>query len=116
MKQLSVEKTSSKGIAVGKAYKYEKISLQPDNYTYKDKDEEINQYNKAVEKVSQDLEKLASENEIFAGHLELVKDVALLDAVTDKISNSNLNVQLALKETIDEFIMIFQSMDDEYMR
>lgn len=116
MKKLSVEKTSSKGIAVGKAYKYEKVSLEPDNYTYKDKDEEINQYNIAVEKVSQDLEKLASENEIFAGHLELVKDVALLEAVTDKITNSNMNVQLALKETIDEFVMIFESMDDEYMR
>lgn len=116
MKKLSVEKTSSKGIAVGKAYKYEKVSLKPDNYTYKDKDEEINQYNIAVEKVSQDLEKLASENEIFAGHLELVKDVALLEAVTDKITNSNMNVQLALKETIDEFVMIFESMDDEYMR
>lgn len=115
MKKISVEKTSSKGYAIGKVYKYEKVSLEPDNYVYSDKEKEINYFKDAVSKVTDDLSVLAKDNEIFSAHLELVNDVALLENTTSKIDEGK-NVQLALKETIDEFVMIFESMDDEYMR
>ncbi|EHL18738.1 phosphoenolpyruvate-protein phosphotransferase [Peptoanaerobacter stomatis] len=116
MKKLSVDKTSSKGIAIGKAYKYEKISFVPDMYVYNDKDEEIKIYKNATEQVSDELTKLAQTNDIFAGHLELVNDVALLDEVTNKIVNDKKNVQIAFRDTIDEFVAMFEAMDNEYMK
>ncbi|MGP1488684.1 MAG: phosphoenolpyruvate--protein phosphotransferase [Peptoanaerobacter stomatis] len=116
MKKLSVDKTSSKGIAIGKAYKYEKISFVPDMYVYNDKDEEIKIYKNATELVSDELTKLAQTNDIFAGHLELVNDVALLDEVTNKIVNDKKNVQIAFRDTIDEFVAMFEAMDNEYMK
>ncbi len=116
MKKLSVDKTSSKGIAIGKAYKYEKISFVPDMYVYNDKDEEIKIYKNATEQVSDELTKLAQTNDIFAGHLELVNDVALLDEVTNKIVNDKKNVQIAFRDTIDEFVTMFEAMDNEYMK
>ncbi|WP_455089202.1 phosphoenolpyruvate--protein phosphotransferase [Peptoanaerobacter stomatis] len=116
MKKLSVDKTSSKGIAIGKAYKYEKISFVPDMYIYNDKDEEIKIYKNATEQVSDELTKLAQTNDIFAGHLELVNDVALLDEVTNKIVNDKKNVQIAFRDTIDEFVAMFEAMDNEYMK
>jgi len=115
MKKFSVEKTSSKGFAIGKAYKFEKVSLSPDSYSFSDRQAEEKQFSDAVAKVSSDLEELAKNNEIFSAHLELVGDVALAEGVIGKIAEGK-NVQIALKETIDEFVMIFESMDDEYMR
>lgn len=115
MKKFSVEKTSSKGFAIGKAYKFEKVSLSPDSYSFSDRQAEEKLFSDAVAKVSSDLEELAKNNEIFSAHLELVADVALAEGVIGKIAEGK-NVQLALKETIDEFVMIFESMDDEYMR
>ncbi|EJP23425.1 phosphoenolpyruvate-protein phosphotransferase [Peptostreptococcaceae bacterium AS15] len=115
MKKFSVEKTSSKGFAIGKAYKFEKVSLSPDSYSFSDRQAEEKLFSDAVAKVSSDLEELAKNNEIFSAHLELVGDVALSEGVVGKIAEGK-NVQIALKETIDEFVMIFESMDDEYMR
>lgn len=115
MKKFSVEKTSSKGFAIGKAYKFEKVSLSPDSYSFSDRQAEEKLFSDAVAKVSSDLEELARNNEIFSAHLELVADVALAEGVIGKIAEGK-NVQLALKETIDEFVMIFELMDDEYMR
>ncbi len=115
MKKFSVEKTSSKGFAIGKAYKFEKVSLSPDSYSFSDRQAEEKLFSDAVAKVSSDLEELAKNNEIFSAHLELVGDVALAEGVIGKIAEGK-NVQIALKETIDEFVMIFESMDDEYMR
>ena len=115
MKKFSVEKTSSKGFAIGKAYKFDKVSLSPDSYSFSDRQAEEKLFSDAVAKVSSDLEELAKNNEIFSAHLELVADVALAEGVIGKIAEGK-NVQLALKETIDEFVMIFESMDDEYMR
>lgn len=115
MKKFSVEKTSSKGFAIGKAYKFEKVSLSPDSYLFSDRQAEEKLFSDAVAKVSSDLEELAKNNEIFSAHLELVGDVALSEGVVGKIAEGK-NVQIALKEIIDEFVMIFESMDDEYMR
>ena len=115
MKKFSVEKTSSKGFAIGKAYKFEKVSLSPDSYSFSDRQAEEKLFSDAVAKVSSDLEELARNNEIFSAHLELVAVVALAEGVIGKIAEGK-NVQLALKETIDEFVMIFELMDDEYMR
>ncbi len=115
MKKLVVDKVSSKGIAIGKAYKYEKLTLEPDNYTADSKEEELAKFDNAVGAASADLKKLAVSNEIFAAHLELANDIALKEAVEAKLDNGS-NVELALDATIKEFVNIFEMMDNEYMR
>ncbi len=115
MKKLSVDKVSSKGIAIGRAYKYEKVTLEADNYIADDKEVELRKFYNAVTSASDDLKKLAKNNQIFAAHLELVNDVAIKDAIEIKVKQGS-NVEMALKETINEFIAIFEIMDNEYMR
>ena len=69
MKKFSVEKTSSKGFAIGKSNKKKKITLSPDSYSFSDKESEKQLFSDAVVKVSSDLEDLAKHNAIFSAHL-----------------------------------------------
>ena len=115
MEKLKVSKTASKGIAIDKIYKYEKTVLTADDYDVQNIYSEKEIFQKAVGEVSSDLEKLAKDSEVFEAHMQLVQDPMLIDGVTEKISDCK-NAQMALKDTIDEFVMIFESMDDPYMR
>ena len=116
MEKLSVEKISSKGIAIGKAYKFENSCLKPDTYLPTDINVEISNYNYAMAKVSKELNELSEKNEIFAGHLEIVNDITFISSILEKLANQNKNVQIALKEATQEVIAVFESMDSEYMK
>jgi len=118
MKKLTVKKTVSKGYAIGPAYKVERQDVNPDtaSITADKVDSEIARFKDAVEKVQGELLELAAGNEIFAGHYALAGDIALHEGVVGKIRDDLCNAEDALMKTSEEFVMIFQSMDDEYMR
>lgn len=115
---IHVEKTASRGIVIGKAFLLEKPSLSSDFPTiYKqDVEEEIKRYESSVAKAEADLEVLIKKNSIFEAHLEIVKDIILYEGVITKIKEELQSAEAALKSTLEEFIQIFESMDDEYMR
>lgn len=115
MKIRNVERPASRGIAIGKAYVVEKQELIASGYTAGNPQEEIKKYEDAVNAVADSLETLAGDNPIFAAHLELVRDMALAEGVKTRILGGS-NAEQALSDTIDEFRMIFEMMDDEYMR
>lgn len=118
MKRIDVEKTSSKGIVMGKAFVAEEQDLSPEEYAVA-KDAvaaEVEAYDKAVAEVVAELEPLAETSDIFAGHLELAKDIALREGVVSKIESQCCNVQKALHDTVEEFGAVFAMMDDAYMR
>lgn len=115
MEKIRVERIASKGITAGKIRPVVKQVLEADLYIPEDPEKEIAIYDAAVKKVAGKLEKQAQDNAIFGGHLELVKDIALQQGVMDKIQNGQ-NVQQALVQTVDEYRVIFEMMDDEYMR
>ena len=115
MEKIRVERIASKGITAGKIRQVVKQVLEADLYIPEDPEKEIAIYDAAVKKVAGKLEKQAQDNAIFGGHLELVKDIALQQGVMDKIQNGQ-NVQQALVQTVDEYRVIFEMMDDEYMR
>lgn len=115
MEKIRVERIASKGITAGKIRQVVKQVLEADLYIPEDPAKEIAIYDAAVKKVAGKLEKQAQDNAIFGGHLELVKDIALQQGVMDKIQNGQ-NVQQALVQTVDEYRVIFEMMDDEYMR
>ncbi|PHV69649.1 phosphoenolpyruvate--protein phosphotransferase [Sporanaerobium hydrogeniformans] len=116
MKTIEVAKTTSSGIAIAKVYKVETVELVPSTYRISNVEDEIQKYKEAVQFVSAKIETLAKDNEIFAAHLELVNDVGLMEGVINKITMNEDNAELALDKTAQEFIMIFESMDNEYMR
>lgn len=118
MKRIEVKKTSSKGIVMGKVFLAEEQDLSPAGYNVEEAaaETEIQAYEKAVGDVISDLEPLAEKSDIFAGHLELARDIALKEGVLGRIKNQKYNAQKALHETAEEFRMIFEMMEDEYMR
>lgn len=83
MEKIYVEKTASRGIAVAKIYKYEELDLKPvqSKIPEQDKEGQINKFLDARECVRGELEKLATTNEIFSAHLEMVMDFTLEDSV-----------------------------------
>ena len=114
MEQIRVEKTASRGIAVEKIYLYLEPDLTPDtaSITEDQVQAEIDKFAASKAAVIAELNKLAEQNEIFAAHLEIADDFMLQDGVEGRIKNDKKNVQQAVSETIDEFAMIFASMDD----
>lgn len=118
MEVVKVEKTASRGIAVAPVYLYREPDLAPSLYTI-DKDQAEEEQKKFVDArsaVVEELEKLAGENEIFAAHLEMANDFMLQDGVNNRIAIEQKNVQIAVKETVEEFAGIFAAMEDAYMR
>lgn len=119
MKEIKVEKTFSKGIVMGEVFVVEKQTLLPDTYTLtteEDIEKEIKKYEDAVGKAKEQIEEIADQSDIFKGHLELVQDVALYEGIVSKIKSNKMNASQALVATRDEFCLIFDCMEDEYMR
>lgn len=115
MTTLSVKKTSSKGIVIGKPFIVETPDLTADRTPAKDPASEISVFEDALEKTQDELTALASDSDIFEGHLMIAMDSSLSDAVEAKI-NEGSNAQAALEDTVTEFATIFEMMEDEYMK
>jgi phosphotransferase system enzyme I (PtsI) len=118
MKAIKVDKTASRGIVLGKAFLVEKPNLKitTDIIEEEEIQREIKRYEDAVTCSENELIKLAKTNSIFEAHLEMVKDITLYEGVTNKIKEERFNAEAALEATAKEFIEIFDSMDDDYMR
>ena len=95
-KKLFVEKTSSKGIVIGKAYVIEKADLTPANYSVTNKEEEVSKFETALNEAKGEISELAKNSEIFQGHNMILEDITLYDAVSSKINDENQNVQVML--------------------
>ena len=118
MKTIHVGKTASRGIVIGKAWLWKKPRLDASVRIIEEKEipEEIERYEKAVASAEKELEVLAGTNPIFAAHLEMVKDIALYEGVTTRIREDKLNAEAALEAAVTEFRLVFESMEDEYLR
>ncbi len=115
-KKLVVEKTSSKGIVIGKAYVIEKADLTPESYNVTSKEEEVKKFEKALNEAKEEIVQLAQNSDIFSGHHMIVEDITLYDSVIGKINDETQNVQIAVCNAIEEISNIFKMMDDEYMK
>jgi phosphoenolpyruvate-protein phosphotransferase len=118
MEKICVDKTASRGIAVAPVYLYLDPDLSADcsQISEGQVQEELDKFAEAKAAVISDLTALSQKNEIFAAHLEIADDFMLQDGVENKVKNELKNVQQAVSETIEEFAVIFESMDDEYMK
>lgn len=118
MKVLKVKQPASEGIAMGWAYLYQPQERIIADYrvSAEDRNKEIERFEAAVKNAAEELFVLAGENPIFAAHLEMVKDIALQEAVTGKIKGDGNNAEKAVVLACEELILLFEAMEDAYMK
>lgn len=86
---------------------------------------ELARFNHAVEAASAELTAIAEhtrqtigehEAEIFETHLLLFQDEEFVGGAQMKIEQNAMNAEWALQETVDEIVLVLESLDDEYLR
>ena len=116
---------ASDGVAIAKAYLLVEPDLSFTNEKITDTDAEIKKFRNALEASKIELTKIRNNAEkslgadkaaIFDAHLLVLDDPELIQPIEDKIANEKVNAPKALNEVTTQFITIFESMDNEYMR
>ncbi|HFU7144530.1 TPA: phosphoenolpyruvate--protein phosphotransferase [Staphylococcus aureus] len=117
---------ASDGVAIAKAY----LLVEPDltfdkNEKVTDVEGEVSKFNNAIEASKVELTKIRNNAEvqlgadkaaIFDAHLLVLDDPELIQPIQDKIKNENANAATALTDVTTQFVTIFESMDNEYMK
>lgn len=116
---------ASSGIAIAKAYRLVEPDLSFEKKTIADVTKEIERFQAALSVSKTELEAIrekasvelgADKAAIFEAHLLVLSDPELLSPIEDKIKSEQMNAEQALKEVADMFIMMFEQMDNEYMK
>ncbi|HEG7120951.1 TPA: phosphoenolpyruvate--protein phosphotransferase [Staphylococcus aureus] len=117
---------ASDGVAIAKAY----LLVEPDltfdkNEKVTDVEGEVAKFNNAIEASKVELTKIRNNAEvqlgadkaaIFDAHLLVLDDPELIQPIQDKIKNENANAATAITDVTTQFVTIFESMDNEYMK
>ncbi|HDI6901651.1 TPA: phosphoenolpyruvate--protein phosphotransferase [Staphylococcus aureus] len=117
---------ASDGVAIAKAY----LLVEPDltfdkNEKVTDVEGEVAKFNSAIEASKVELTKIRNNAEvqlgadkaaIFDAHLLVLDDPELIQPIQDKIKNESANAATALTDVTTQFVTIFESMDNEYMK
>ncbi|WP_138754972.1 phosphoenolpyruvate--protein phosphotransferase [Paenibacillus sinopodophylli] len=116
---------ASPGIAIARAFLLSSERFIPVRQSVSDSSTEIARFREAVASSQTEIESLristeerlgADKAEIFEGHLMILEDPDLIDAIELKIDEDTMNAEFALYETAQTFIELLQSMDDELLR
>ncbi|WP_026575006.1 phosphoenolpyruvate--protein phosphotransferase [Bacillus sp. UNC438CL73TsuS30] len=116
---------ASNGIAIANAYRLVELDLSFEKKTIDHTDTEVERFFTAVKKANSELEAIrdratvdlgADKAAIFEAHLLVLNDPELTGPIIDKIHTEKVNAESALSETADMFIVMFEQMDNEYMR
>ncbi|MFA9558649.1 phosphoenolpyruvate--protein phosphotransferase [Evansella sp. AB-rgal1] len=116
---------ASAGIAIAKAFRLENPDLSVERQPITDVDAELSNFNAALETSKKELEVIRAKTkqdlgeehaEIFSAHLLVLSDPELVDTIRNKVKDENVNAAFSLKEVAQQFITIFESMDNEYMK
>ncbi|MBQ4252545.1 MAG: phosphoenolpyruvate--protein phosphotransferase [Erysipelotrichaceae bacterium] len=115
---------ASSGVTIAKVYKYETPAIvierknaDPAVETAK-YDEAVAVSKKEIETIKEKAAGRLSDEElaIFDAHLMVVEDPAMADEVKGMIENEKVNAEYALDTVAGNYIAMFESLDDEYMR
>lgn len=113
---------ASDGVAMGKVYLFEKAEIEINKNTIKNEnvETEIEKVQKAINDYVNELENRVvstqAAKEVRDAHIELASDPALIDTTSDKIRGELINAEYALDSTIKEMVMVFEMMDDAYLK
>jgi phosphotransferase system enzyme I (PtsI) len=116
---------ASSGIAFAKAYRLIEPDLSFSKTEITDADAEIQRFRHAIDISKTELEAIrvkahedlgADKAAIFEAHLLVLSDPELLHPIEEKIKNDKTNAEFALKEVSDMFVIMFEQMENEYMK
>ncbi|SJZ62371.1 phosphoenolpyruvate--protein phosphotransferase [Garciella nitratireducens] len=118
---------ASPGIAIGKAYVLTHQEIKVDQKNIEDKEiaKEQQKLEKAIEISKKQLQTIkekavselgVSEAEIFKAHLLVLEDPEFIGQIQYSIENEKINAAYATQKIMEQFIKVFQSMDDAYFK
>ncbi len=116
---------ASPGIAIGKVLCVENQAIVIEKHTITDVDAELEKLSECIDRSKKELEAIQEktrnevgeeEAAIFGAHIMVLEDPELSSAATDKIKTEKVNADYAFNEITNQFIAVFESMDNEYMR
>ncbi|RJE90384.1 phosphoenolpyruvate--protein phosphotransferase [Paenibacillus sp. 1011MAR3C5] len=116
---------ASPGMAIAPILIYRDSQPVIEETTITDADAEIERLQAALRETRAELEKLRDsvktklgeeKAEIFEGHLMILEDPDLIDAVMEAIQNESVNAEYAVHTASSSFIEVLKQMDDEYLR
>ncbi|PTG22496.1 phosphoenolpyruvate--protein phosphotransferase [Staphylococcus chromogenes] len=116
---------ASDGVAIAKAYMLIEPDLSFNETTINDTEAEVLKFNEALKNSKIELTKIRNNAEeqlgpdkaaIFDAHLLVLDDPELIQPIESKIRDEKASAPHALTEVTQNFITIFESMDNEYMK
>ncbi|EGQ4404003.1 phosphoenolpyruvate--protein phosphotransferase [Staphylococcus pseudintermedius] len=116
---------ASDGVAIAKAYLLVEPDLSFSNEKTDQPEAEVQKFNEALNNSKIELTKIRNHAEeqlgadkaaIFDAHLLVLDDPELIQPIEEKIENESASAPQALTEVTQNFITIFESMDNEYMK
>lgn len=116
---------TSPGIALGKVFVYKEPEINIEKKNIDNLEKEIKRLDMAIEKGIKQIDKLYNktlnnmgkeEAEIFNAHKMMIEDPEFIGSVKDRIKSEKSNAEWAVKIVAEEYIQIFENMEDEYLK
>ncbi len=118
-------KSPSEGHAVGTIVLYEKPEIEVEKSACDEPEACLKTLNQALDQAYKDLDQVREKAldsmgeehaEIFEAHQQMVKDPEIMNQTKAMIENDKVDAAFAFKSVTDQFITIFEGMEDEYFR
>ena len=117
-----VGKSASSGVVVGRALVLKAEPLVITRVEGANSDVEINRLSNAIARSKEDLQAIrnrvletlgADKAQIFEAHLQVLEDPELVGESENLIRNEKINAETAFKQISQQFITMFETMDNE---
>jgi phosphotransferase system enzyme I (PtsI) len=116
---------ASPGIGLGKVLLIKNEEIVVERKEFIDIESERNKFQEAIDKSKKELAGIRDKalrefgeekSAIFDAHLMILDDPELISSTLNKIEAEKINVEYAFKEIAEQYIAIFEAMDNDYMR
>lgn len=116
---------TSPGIGIGKIFLYKEVKLEIEKKNIDDFNLELERLSNAIKNAKIEIDELYNttvkdigekEAEIFSTHKMMLEDPEFIKGVEEKIKKENINAEWAVEETANAFIVLFESIEDEYLK
>ncbi|MDY0074356.1 MAG: phosphoenolpyruvate--protein phosphotransferase [Acholeplasmataceae bacterium] len=115
----------SKGYAIAKVFKFEKVKIDTQTKLISDPELEIKHYHQAIAQTKENILKLKEKSlerfteetsKIFDAHLMIAEDPEIISSVEALIRSEKCNLTYALNKVVDRFLSLFKDLDNQYLR
>lgn len=116
---------ASEGIGIGTAIILKNEKIVVEQHSVENIEAEIAKFDQAITSVCSDLDNLhkavqtkldEEEAQIFTAHRLICEDIEIINGTKEIIKTEKVCTEYAYKQVTDQFIQIFDSMDDAYMK